>query len=115
MKAEEAADVWSLGSVCFELFRGRPLFGDETADDHVIAMLLGYAAFPRLWVPFSFLSVFWLSDNLDTPSSIHCTLARPPPLVEHLSFCDEALTKGAARLYAYRGRGTTALQYEGAI
>ncbi|KAK9841418.1 hypothetical protein WJX74_005338 [Apatococcus lobatus] len=46
VKAEEAADVWSLGLVCFELFRGRPLFGDETADDHVIAMLLGYLPFP---------------------------------------------------------------------
>lgn len=53
MKAEEAADVWSLGLVCFELFRGRPLFGDELADDHVIAMLLGYVPASCLWLRLS--------------------------------------------------------------
>ena len=86
VKAEEAADVWSLGLVCFELFRGRPLFGNEMGDDHVIAMLLGYASFPEFWVPTTFFpSISWLPYNLQTRSSIHCSDFSPTHLVEQLS------------------------------
>lgn len=54
---DSATDMWAVGVVAWELFTGRPLFGDNFADEQVAAMLLGFRPLPfesdpSLWVLF---------------------------------------------------------------
>eukprot|EP00884_Botryococcus_braunii_P011943 jgi/Botrbrau1/2074/Bobra.0047s0036.2 len=54
---DSATDMWAVGAVAWELFTGRPLFGENFADEQVAAMLLGFRPLPfesdpSLWVLF---------------------------------------------------------------
>ena len=42
MRASQAADLWVLGLLAFEVLTGQPLFHEDLSDQAIGAMLAGY-------------------------------------------------------------------------
>ena len=43
VRASEAADMWALGLLAFEILAGQPLFHEDLSDETIGAMLAGCA------------------------------------------------------------------------
>lgn len=42
IRASQAADMWALGLLAFELLSGQPVFQDDVSNEDIGSMLAGY-------------------------------------------------------------------------